>query len=314
VATAFPAYDYSQPIVINTYNTPPADATAEASPDQSAAAQATQDSPETTAGYQLFDQSVSAFKSGDYRTALRLDEQAVRKVSNDPVLHEFGALCLFALGDYARAAAVLNSFLAVAPGMDWATLSSLYPDVETYTRQLRALETHTTQQPADTAARFVLAYHYLTAGHTENAIAELKVVVEKQPGDRVAKRILESLQPPEQPAQALPPPTPAEGPSTEAATAPSTDLVGKWRAERDGSIFELSIQEDGQFSWSAAESGRSPITVGGQMATTSDTLILESSQQGTMVARVTSKGPDQFQFVTLGGPPNDEGLTFSRVD
>ena len=86
------------------------------------------------------------------------------------MLHEFGALCLFAQGDYSRAAAVLNAVLAVAPGMDWTTMSSLYPNVDTYTQQLRKLEAFTNDKPTDAAARFVLAYHYLVVGHTDAAI------------------------------------------------------------------------------------------------------------------------------------------------
>ena len=34
------------------------------------------------------------------------------------MLHEFAALCLFATGDYSRAAAILNSLLAAAPGSE----------------------------------------------------------------------------------------------------------------------------------------------------------------------------------------------------
>ncbi len=86
-----PAYDYSQPIVINTYNTPTSDATAEGVP------QVTSAQPPSTdedAGYEYFDKALSEFKRGDYRTALRLDEQAVSRTPDDPVIHEFGALCL----------------------------------------------------------------------------------------------------------------------------------------------------------------------------------------------------------------------------
>ena len=130
-----PAYDYSQPIVINTYNTPTADAAADASPEQTNVQQ--QDSPATEAGYQVFDQARDSFLKQDYRQALALDEQAIQSVPNDPVMHEFGALCLFAQGKYEQSAAVLNAVLAVAPGMDWTTMSSLYPDTDVYTKQLR---------------------------------------------------------------------------------------------------------------------------------------------------------------------------------
>ena len=49
-------------------------------------------------GYALFERARTAFAAGDARQALDLTEQAIGKVPDDPVLHEFGALSLFALG------------------------------------------------------------------------------------------------------------------------------------------------------------------------------------------------------------------------
>ena len=76
VASATPAYDYSQPIVINTYNTPTADASADASPEQTTTA--TQESPQEAEAYKAFDAAREAFTKGDYSRALELDEQAIR--------------------------------------------------------------------------------------------------------------------------------------------------------------------------------------------------------------------------------------------
>ena len=312
---AMPAYDYSQPIVINTYNSPASEAAAEGGTTVAPAPPAA--TPKEDAGYELFDNARSAFKRGDYRTALRLDEQAVAQVSSDPVIHEFGALCLFALGQYDRAAPVLNALLAVAPGMDWATMSSLYDDVDTYTNQLRELESHVRKTPDDVAARFVLAYHYLVAGHTDEALEELKYVVEKQPADLVAKRMYDALQPVELADADVPPPPEAgnSGSTTDSAeesTAEQTDLIGTWLAERDGSRFHLTITEDGKFQWKAKPEGQAEITLSGNTSASSDMLILESGDQGSMVARVASGGPDEFQFLAVDGPPGDPGLTFKR--
>ncbi len=319
VAEAIPAFDYSQPIVINTYNTPTSDASADASPEQTTTA--TQESPQVTQGYQVFDSARESFSKGDYSQALSLTEQAIKSVSNDPVLHEFGALCLFAQGDYSRAAAVLNAVLAVAPGMDWTTMISLYPNVDTYTQQLRKLEAFTNEKPNDAAARFVLAYHYLVVGHTDAAISELKSVVKDQPADKVAQRMLDALQPPaaEQPAAetvptpATPPTEAAQPAEPEAPAEAGTDLVGVWRAERDGDVFELKVDENAEFVWKVTPKSGNPVEITGPLAATNDSLILESKEQGTMVAKVTSQGPDAFQFVVSGSPPDDKGLTFTRV-
>ena len=49
-------------------------------------------------------------------------------------------LVLFALQRYDEASVALYAVLSIGPGWDWPTLVGLYPDVETYTAQLRALE------------------------------------------------------------------------------------------------------------------------------------------------------------------------------
>ena len=86
---------------------------------------------------------------------------AALHVPGDPVIHEFKALALFARGEDARAAAELHTVLAVTTGMDWTTLSGLYPDVETYAAQLRALEDRCQKDPKAAAPHLVLAHHDL---------------------------------------------------------------------------------------------------------------------------------------------------------
>jgi predicted Zn-dependent protease len=311
VESPTPVYDYSQPIVINTYNTPTSDATSTASPEQSTTV--TQDTAATTEGYATFDAARAAFAKDDFSQALQLVEKAIQSVPNDPVLHEFGALCLFAQGDYKRAAAVLNAVLAVAPGMDWTTMSGLYSDVDTYTQQLRKLEAATNDNPDDAAARFVLAYHYMIVGHTDEAIEELKVVVAKQPGDQVAKRMLDALQPPAEEAPKTEPAAEGTTPETPAEGEGGTDLIGAWKAERDGTVFELKVDDQGDFAWKVTPKDGKAVEISGPIAATSDTLVLESKDQGTMVGKVKSNGPDEFQFLISGSPPDDPGLTFKRV-
>ena len=110
-------------------------------------------------------------------------------------MHEFLALAYFAQGKYPQAAAPLYAVLSVRPGWNWTTLSGMYPDVETYTRQLRALEGYVRENPDSAQGRFVLAYHYLTEGHDPQAIDQLKVVVKLQPGDTLSAQIIAQFQP-----------------------------------------------------------------------------------------------------------------------
>ena len=94
-----------------------------------------------------FDAARSAFREGDYKAALANIDSAIATQPTDAVLHEFRALVLFALRDYKQAAAVIHSLLAVGPGWDWTTMSSLYDDPAVYSQQLRALEDYTQANP-----------------------------------------------------------------------------------------------------------------------------------------------------------------------
>src|SRR4029077_3031087 len=145
-------------------------------------------------------QARDAFKQEDFTRALDLTDQALRQSPNDPTLHEFRALTLFALKRYDEAAAALYAVLSVGPGWDWTTLISLYNNPETYTQQLRALESLCTQNPEWAASRFVLAYHYLTQGHPEAALTQLKAVVALQPKDQLSAQLVQQLEQPQKSA------------------------------------------------------------------------------------------------------------------
>jgi tetratricopeptide (TPR) repeat protein len=356
VATASPSYyyDYSQPVAVYDYGQqydqqdysqqyvtaqpqPQAVATEiqpQAAPPivQTTAPTPPQAEPPTTEpGLEDFDAALAAFKSGDYRLALQRCNEALRSRPKDPVIHEVRALTLFAQGDYKSAAATLNSLLAMSPGMDWTTLSGLYGNADDYAQQLRRLEAQCQSNPRDAAAHFVLAYHYLVTGHAEEAVEALRVVVAQQPRDATAKRMLDSLAPPDEPAAiaATPPepsgvrqtsatePSPPQPSATQAAQAapagPQTDLVGRWRAVADGTTIELAIDDASQFEWSATPSGGTATKLSGSAIATSDTLVLDSETQGSMVGQVKPISRDEFRFALAGGPPDAKGLDFRRV-
>ena len=91
-------------------------------------------------------------------------------------------------------------------------------------------------------------------------------------------------------------------------------MVGSWRASQEGNKFELTIDEAGKFTWKATPQGKQAMTVSGNYSVAGDALLLESADQGTMAGRVTSGGPDRFQFLMPGGPPSDKGLAFERIN
>jgi len=270
-----------------------------------------------------FDNALALFKAGDYQNAMPLFDAAVRDQPGEAIIHEVRALNLFALGEYAAAAAVLNSLLSAAPGMDWTTMSGLYGDVADYTTQLRALEAHCKADPKDAGAYFVLAYHYLVTGYQDDAVNTLRVVVANQPNDVTAQRMLEALTEPEptEPAPAQSSPATSNGPlmappaaTTPAEPGPQIDLAGAWRAKAGGdTTIDLVITENSTFTWTANQPGQPPIVVSGDMAHTSDALEFDSKEQGAMVGSVSTVSADQWRFRLDGSPPSDPGLTFERV-
>ena len=201
------AYDYSQPI--DTQSAPP---------------------PAEVADPALakFDSAREAFGTGDYAGALRLTDEALKVLPNDATLHEFRALVLFAVGKYDLAAGPLYAVLSVGPGWDWTTMVGLYPDIDVYTAQLRKLEAFVTANPTSTAGRFVLAYHYLTQGHIDAAVAQLKQVVALAPQDTLSAQLVKQFskpgtEPDTQAAATAPPPL-------DDAPAKPGKLPGNWTA------------------------------------------------------------------------------------
>jgi tetratricopeptide (TPR) repeat protein len=292
-------YDYSQPVVVNSFSQPAAEAAAAPAPSDT-----------------VVDAALAKFKAGDYAGALAGFDKALRESPRDSVIHEVRALTLFALGRYAEAAAALNAVLATAPGMDWTTMSNLYGSIDAYTRQLRQLEDHCRGKRDDAAARFVLAYHYLVAGHPEQAADMLEVVVAKQPDDVVARQILESIRPP-----AVEPPTPAGDLADRKAdeadrggepAAPETDLVGRWKAANGSDTVELEITAESTFTWKATPKEGPAVELSGTIQTAADAIRLESDKAGTMVGNVASQGPDTFEFSLPGAPPDVKPLRFER--
>jgi tetratricopeptide (TPR) repeat protein len=294
VVVASVPYDYTQPI--DTQSTPPAHDV-------------------TDAAIATFGSARQAFLAGDYNQALRLVDQAIRQMPHDATLHEFRALVLFALGQYDQAAISLYAVLAVGPGWDWTTLISLYPNVDVYTSQLRALEQYCNANPNSAAARFVLAYHYLTQGHTSAAVDQLRQAVKLQPKDRISAELLQQLTQPA-PTTATGPPAPAELGAEQPPAAPAPvkegSLIGTWTAKPSSdTTITLTIDKDGRFTWKVADKGP-PHQFIGESTYGNDLLTLAQSQGPPMVGKLTWRDENHFNFKILGAGPDDPGLDFSK--
>jgi tetratricopeptide (TPR) repeat protein len=142
---------------------------------------------------EVFDKARDAFERRDYKEALANVDKAIAELPTDATLHEFRALCLFALKDYKRAAATLYAVLAAGPGWDWETMISLYADPSAYTDQLRALEAYQKANPNSPEASFVLAYHYLVLGYIDAASQQLENVVKLLPDSQLSAELLTAL-------------------------------------------------------------------------------------------------------------------------
>jgi tetratricopeptide (TPR) repeat protein len=224
----------------------------------------------------------------------------------DAVMHEFRALCLFATGKYREAAAVMNAVLAVGPGWDWTTLSSLYPSADVYTDQLRALEQYVAKNPKSADAHFLAAYHYITIGSNKEAIDELKKVVELQPNDSVAATMLEMLSPA--------PATPAASPPAATPPAvPADSVVGAWSATgKNAARYEMTLGADGAFTWSFSKGAGPKQSVKGVYAVDGNTLAMQPDGGGTMVLELKLKAPGELHADIIGSAKGDPGLDFRK--
>ncbi len=300
-------YNYAQPVPVALDG------------DNSASAEARQD----------FDAALGQFKAGEYPAALALVDKAIQGQPSDAVMHEFRALVLFAMKDYSQAAATIHAVLAVGPGWNWATLSSLYPSVEVYTPQLRNLESYVGSNPNAANARFLLGYHYMTAGHPKEAADKFREVIGLTPGDRVAAdlyRMVGGHNGQAAPADRTPSPTPTQPvpaqpvPAQPVPSQTTTDkkpvdaaaLVGSWHANRsDGSKFDLNLNQDKTFAWKFSQQQRGEDFSGTYM-TEGALLILQRANGGALVGQIALDGTDRFSFKLLGAPADDAGLAFHR--
>jgi tetratricopeptide (TPR) repeat protein len=284
-------YDYSQPVLTEPVEVA-VEGAAPAGPPQ--------------AVLDTFDQARAAFYQGDYNKALTLTDQSLVKLPHDAVIHEFRALVLFALKRYTEAAAVINAVLAVGPGWDAKTLTGLYPDIDTYTAQLRALEAARNSSPKSPDIRFLLGYHYLTLGYANEALAEFRRALELQPNDTVAASLVAQLSPGDaEEAQA-----PAKGPVPK--PVPPDDLVGTWTAAGKGSSkYSMSLRKDGTFTWGYTKASKKE-EVKGVFSVEGNVLAMEPDSGGVMLAELTLKKPDALQFKMVGGAKEDPGLNFRR--
>ncbi len=293
------SYDYRQPITRVAVNTAPTD--------DSSVEEITRKSESIIA------ESQTAFKERNYLVALELADKAIAETPGDGALHEYRALILFALGKYGDAAGVLNPVLASGPGWDWSTMIALYDTQQTYTDQLQRLEAYTEEKPDSADTHFLLGYHYMVCGHLDLATPQFDLAVKLMPSDSVSKELAEltrsSAKPGEEPepADAV---KPAEAPIPE--PVPLEKLTGTWVSTREkGGSVTLVFKDDGKFTWSYINDGKTT-EFSGNFRINDDGLLVLDSDESQMVASVALPQDREMKFVLAGGPPEDPGLDFTK--
>lgn len=227
--------------------------------------------------------------------------RAIALMPDDASTHEFRSLVLFAAGRYREAAEVIHAVLAVAPGWDWTTMSGLYQDDNTYIRQLRNLETYVEANPGKADARFLLAYHYITLGHPENAVDQLRAVRTIYPADRLAADLLDLLS--DVPAHQSDTVTRGRVPTKQ-------QLQGEWRAHRPEGKIDLDIDGD-EFAWDY-DLDDNDAEFKGKYVLAQDVLVLAAADGSQMVGRVTMNTNDDLTFRLIGAADDDPGILFER--
>lgn len=261
-----------------------------------------------------------AFSNGDYLSALKSTDESISYAASDPALHEFRALCLFALGRYGDAAGVLNPVLASGPGWDWATMSAFYPDGEIYTVQLRKLEAYVDSRPDSADSQFLLGYHYLVAGFIDEAYGMFDSVTTLQPADTVAvqlRNLTGSSSPTadseEVPAEEISDAPPADlGDGVVVEMISPDDIIGGWRSvSGDGKTITLTLSPDGPFEWNY-EGAADGTVLSGEWSIDEEGQLILAAADVQMVATI-SLNEDTLQFILAGSPVGDPGLSFQRI-
>jgi tetratricopeptide (TPR) repeat protein len=245
------------------------------------------------------------FMQHDYVRSLAWIDQALKLSPGDPALYQFRSLVLFATKRYDEAASALYAALAVEPGWNWTTLIDLYDTPDAYTEQLRALETFKQQHPRSAPARFVLAYHYLTAEHAAAALQQYKLVCELLPDDALSLQLSHKLDPAHRPS-------PNSADRAGAPPAKDGKIEGSWSARtRGGATLRVTFDAGGRFHWTISQ-GRIDRRIEGAWQKDGDQLTLTQDQiGGTMIGRAQWRDEHHFVFRLLGADSDDAGLSFA---
>ncbi len=134
-----------------------------------------------------------AFKSGQYESAIRSWQHALVEDPANGGVAMMMAQALFAIGQYDAAASAVQVGMQSLEQAQWGNLvknyRELYPNIQNYSTQLKALEKARDTKPDDPALRFLLGYHFGYLGYPKEAVRELDKCLDRQPQDQAAWKL-----------------------------------------------------------------------------------------------------------------------------
>ncbi|HEY1122177.1 MAG TPA: hypothetical protein VGE67_11280, partial [Haloferula sp.] len=285
--------NYTQPVSVAAAANPPGD-------------EATASTAESKSNDAL-EASKDAFKSGDYVTALTKADEAISYVPGDTTLHEYRALCFFALGKYADAAGVLNPVLASGPGWSWDTMIGFYNGSSAYNDQLRKLEAYA-KSSGKADGHFLLGYHYLVCGHMDKSYEQFAKASQMEPGDSISRQLAEltksSIPDGDSDDDTPAPPRPP--------LVPADKLVGTWTSDTGNGKITFTMTDAGDYTWGFKPTSGDPTELKGTYGLNDKGLLVLTSDDTQMVSAVEMKAEGKMEFTLVGAPDGDAGLEFTK--
>jgi tetratricopeptide (TPR) repeat protein len=295
---------YQAPPVQNTYvtYTQPVSVAAAANPPGDETAASTAESKSADA----LEASRAAFKSGDYTTALSKADEAISYVPGDTTLHEYRALCFFALGKYSDAAGVLNPVLASGPGWSWDTMIGFYNGSGAYNDQLQKLEGYA-KSSGKADGHFLLGYHYLVCGHMDKAYEQFAKASQMEPGDSISRQLAALTK------DSIPDGGSDDGSEVERpAPVPVDKLVGTWTSDTGNGKITFTMNQGGDYTWGFKPASGDATELKGTYGLNDKGLLVLTSDDTQMVSAIDLKADGKMHFTLVGAPDGDPGLDFTK--
>ena len=138
-------------------------------------------------------QGESAFRSGDYKEAVRAWRHTLLEDPKNGVLVLMLAQALFEMAEYEEAAGAVQQGILLLEEDKWAVVvgnyRDLYGNAQDYVDQLKDLENQVKEKSDSPAHRFLLAYHYAMLGYPKEAVRELDKLLELAPNDQIGRKL-----------------------------------------------------------------------------------------------------------------------------